>query len=94
MMASGRIRHSLGQIWSSLRQGWDPFRIESFLWEVLKPLWEGGRCGVGSLVAAFHLLSMRQLPQQVGLSPEKVTVGSCELSFNQEMPSYEVRSLQ
>ena len=73
MMASGplRIRNSLGQIWSSLRQGWDPFRIESFLWEVLKPLWEGGRCGLGgnSLVAAFHLLSMRQLPQQVGLSP-------------------------
>ena len=72
MMASGpllRIRHSLGQIWSSLRQGWDPFRIESFLWEVLKPLWEGGRCGVGALVAAFHLLSVRQLPQQVGLSP-------------------------
>ena len=67
-------------------------------WEVLKPLGDCGRSRVGvegnSLRASFYLLSMRELSQQVGLSPEKVTVGSCELSFNQEMPSYEVRSLQ
>ena len=50
MMASGllRIRHSLGQIWSSLGQGWDPFRnicgsSVLLLWEVLKPLRDCGR---------------------------------------------------
>ena len=85
-MASGRlllrIRDSLGQIWSSLGQGWDPFRNicgSSLLmcWEVLKPLGEcrRRRLGGNSLRASFHLLSMRELSQQVRLSPEKVTVG-------------------
>ena len=86
-MASGlllRVRHSLGQIWSSLGQGWDPFWNicgSSLLmwWEVLKPLGDCGRRRVGmggnSLRASFHLLSMREFPQQVRLSPEKVTVG-------------------
>ena len=59
-------------------------------WEVLKPLWDCGRrmgMGVGgnSLSASFNLLSMRELPQQVGLSPEKVTITFCELSFNQDI---------
>ena len=92
-MASGmllRIRHPLGQIWSSLGQDWDPFwniRGSSLLLlrEVLKPLRDCGRrrggVGVGgnSLTASFHLLSMRQLSQQVGLTPEKVGVESCDL---------------
>ena len=60
-MASGRlllrIRDSLGQIWSSLGQGWDPFWNicgSSLLmwWEVLKPLGDCGRRGVGGIV--FH----------------------------------------
>ena len=43
-----RIRHSLGQIWSSLGQGWDPFwdicgSSLLLLWEVLKPLRDRGR---------------------------------------------------
>ena len=48
-------------------------------WEVLELLRNRGRrmgMGVGgnSLSASFNLLSMRELSQQVGLSPEKVTL--------------------